>query len=186
MIRLMKNLTLCALLMMGLVLVVLAMARFRPGAGDLSLTLGIAAPPEAVFATITDMQTAPTWIPGLKPVETLGDAGPMKVGSRYRLTVVSGSATTVMEMHVTALEPNKRLRFQLTGQGDPSMQFSELATYDLAPDATGTLVTLSAHTDYHAVLTRLFEPLITVAAQMQLGETMGNLKKRVETLHPRK
>lgn len=186
MIRLMKNLMLCALLMMGLVLVVLGMARFRPGAGDLAHTLGIAAPPEAVWATITNMDSAPAWIPGLKPVESLSGPGPMRVGSKYRLTAVSGTQTTTMEMHVVLLEPNKRMRFQLTGQGDPSMHFTEMATYDLVPDATGTLVTLSAHTDYHALVTQLLEPIITIAAQLQLGETMANLKRRVEQLHPRK
>jgi carbon monoxide dehydrogenase subunit G len=186
MIRLLRNLMLCVMLMLGLALVVLGMARYRPGAGDLAATIAIAASPEAVFATLANMDAAPQWIPGLKPVESLTGAGPMKPGSRYRLTVESGSQTSVMEMHVTVLEAPRRMRFVLTGQGDPAVQFTEVATYDLTPDATGTLVTLSAHTDYHAVITQLFEPLITVAARMQLSDTMANLKRRVEHLHPRK
>ena len=185
MIRWLRNVMLCVLLMLGLGLLVLGMARFRPGAGDVSSSIGIAAPPDAVFATLADMDGAPAWIPGLKPVEKL-TTGPMAVGSRYRLTVVSGAETTVMEMQVTVLEPPRRLRFILNGQGDPAMQFTELATYDLAPDATGTLLTLGAHTDYQALLTQLLEPLITAAAQMQLGKTLANLKRTVELAHPRK
>lgn len=185
MIRFLKNLVLCVLLMLGLALVVLAMARFRPGAGDLSSTLAVAAPPAAVFATLTDMANAPRWISGLEPVENLTN-GPMQVGSRYRLTAKSGNATTVMEMQITTLEPGKRMRFLLTGVGDPSTQFTEVATYELVPDATGTLVTLTAHTDYHALMMQLLEPIITAAAQMQLGTTMANLKHTVEAANPRK
>lgn len=186
MIRLLRNLVACVLLFLGLVFVVLGMARFRPGAGDNSTTLAVGAAPEAVFPHLTAMDRAPAWIPGLQPVENL-TGGPMRVGSRYRLTVKSGPETTVMEMQVTTLEPPRRLRFLLSsGQGDPSMHFTEVATYELVPDATGTLLTLSAHTDYQALMTQLLEPLITAAAQMQLTTTLGNFKRMVELAHPRK
>src|SRR5258708_4525305 len=104
MLTLLRGLLLAVVLVIGLGALGLGLAHFRPGAGDNAATVTIAAPPDAVFAALTDMQALPRWVPGMLPPDNLS-GGPLRVGSRYRLTVKESSGTTVMELNVIALEP---------------------------------------------------------------------------------
>lgn len=73
-----------------------------------SITTEIDAPPEVVFAVLSEVERWPEWTPTVTQVERLGDAGaPLAVGSRLRIVqpkVPPGEFT------VTALEPGRGFR----------------------------------------------------------------------------
>jgi uncharacterized protein YndB with AHSA1/START domain len=95
----------------------------------------IPAPPDSVFAAITDFAAAPTWRPGLKRV----DVEPL-AGGRLRFTEVSG--TGPMTMEVEHLEPPTRLVTRIVGEGLP---FGGAWAYAVTPEGSGSRVTISEH-----------------------------------------
>ncbi len=68
------------------------------------------------FAFIADFANAEQWDPGVASSERL-DAGPVGVGSRYRLEVRMGGRLAPMEYRVTAFEPSRRVVLAGSGSG---------------------------------------------------------------------
>jgi uncharacterized protein YndB with AHSA1/START domain len=73
-----------------------------------SITTEVDAPPDVVFAVLTEVERWPEWTPTVTRVERLGDAGaPLALGSRLRIVqpkVPPGEWT------VTAFEPGRGFR----------------------------------------------------------------------------
>jgi uncharacterized protein YndB with AHSA1/START domain len=73
-----------------------------------SITTEVDAPPEVVFAVLSEVERWPEWTPTVTRVERLGDAAaPLAVGARLRIVqpkVPPGEFT------VTALEPGRGFR----------------------------------------------------------------------------
>ncbi len=93
---------------------------------------------DAAFAFIADFANSMHWDPGTVTSEAI-DAGPVGVGSRYRLGVRMGSRVVPMVYQITTFEPSSRV--QLTGSGSNVEAVDDIR---FAPSATGT------HIDYTA------------------------------------
>ena len=73
-----------------------------------SITTEIAAPPDVVFAVMTDIERWPEWTPTVTRVERLSDAGtPLALGSRLRIVQPK---VPPADWTVTALEPGRGFR----------------------------------------------------------------------------
>lgn len=96
----------------------------------ITITKHIAAPPERVFARMTDLRKAPEFISKIKRLEVMTE-GPIRVGTRFRETRVMFGREATEEMEVTELDPPNgyalgceshgcryRIEFRLTPSGD--------------------------------------------------------------------
>jgi len=74
---------------------------------QLRVSRPVAAPPEAVWAQITDLTATPEVLSGVESVERLDDLDGFDVGTRWRetRTMFGKQATEVME--VTAIDPGR-------------------------------------------------------------------------------
>lgn len=111
------------------------------------------APPEAVFAELSDHERWPEWFPNVKRVEVLGPAS--GVGARRRVHI-PGSA---VEEEFIAWEPGSRWAFTGTA-ARPGFLRSLVEDCQLAPTSTGgTDITYSMHLQ----AAPRFGPLLAVA-----------------------
>jgi carbon monoxide dehydrogenase subunit G len=73
-------------------------------------------PLDEAFAFVADFANAAQWDPGVVSSMQVG-AGPIGVGTRYRLVVRMGRRTAPMEYVVTAWEPSHRVVLKGSGSG---------------------------------------------------------------------
>jgi uncharacterized membrane protein len=86
---------------------------------DIQATIEISAPPERIWAVMSDVERWPEWTPTVTSVEML-DGGPLRVGVRARIRQPRLPAAV---WTVTALDPGRRFTWQsvvpgLTSVGD--------------------------------------------------------------------
>ena len=80
-----------------------------------SITTEVDAPPEVVFAVMSEVDRWPEWTPTVTRIERLGDAGvPLAVGGRLRIVQPKVPSA---EWTVTALEPGRGFRFVTRSPG---------------------------------------------------------------------
>src|SRR5512134_2807061 len=80
----------------------------RKGRVEFSITTEVDAPPEVVFAVLSDVERWPEWTPTVTRVERLGDArAPLALGGRLRIVQPK---VPPAEWTVTALEPGRGFR----------------------------------------------------------------------------
>ncbi|HET9370553.1 MAG TPA: SRPBCC family protein, partial [Vicinamibacterales bacterium] len=116
-----------------------------PVAHRASATRSIAAPPEQVFAVITDFARYPEWRTGVTRVDA---AGAPKVGQLIREFGRNGE----IPYRVQTLEPPRRLVMAIAGSDLP---FGGTWTYDLRANATGgTDVTITEHGEIYTPVFR--------------------------------
>jgi uncharacterized protein YndB with AHSA1/START domain len=129
----------------GLVAVALAVGYSLPVKHVATRSALIAAPPDRVWATITDVAAAPQWRPGVKSVEIVrqGAAGPV-----WR--EVSGDGTITFE--VVESVPPRRLVTQII---DKSLPFGGSWTYELQQVAAGTQLTIREDGEVYNPIFRL-------------------------------
>lgn len=116
-------------------------------------TIQVPRPTREAFAYTSDFANSEQWDPGVASSVRL-TAGPPAVGSRFRLVVVFGPSTTVMEYRITDFDPPRRV--VLEGAGGSVHAIDDIR---FAPARQGTRI------DYTADLTLsglggLTEPLI--------------------------
>ncbi len=105
------------------------------------------------FAYTSDFGNIEQWDPGVSRSVRM-TPGPVRVGSRYRLDVVFGPSTTVMEYVVTVLEPLRRV--VLEGHGGSVHAVDDIR---FEPTPTGTRIDYTADLSFDG-LTGLVEPLM--------------------------
>jgi carbon monoxide dehydrogenase subunit G len=110
-------------------------------------------PLEEVFAFVGDFSNAERWDPGVASSSALTE-GPVRVGSRYDLTVLFNGRRLPMTYEVTALDPPNRV--ELRGSGS-----TVNALDDIRFEATerGTRIRYTADLRLRGPL-RLAEPLL--------------------------
>ena len=115
-----------------MIAIVLAVGYSLPVQHVATRTAYVAAPPEGVWATITDVASAPQWRSDVKSAEIVrqGAAGPV-----WR--ELSGDGTITFE--TVESEPPRRLVTRIT---DKSLPFGGSWTYELQPTPGGTRVTI--------------------------------------------
>ena len=139
-----------------------------------SSTITISAPPDAVLAVIADIDRYPEWTGQIMSAEVLerDDAG------RPR------SARFVMDAGVLKDEYVLQYDWTATGVawhlvGTSTVQKSQVGSYALAPQGTGTEVTYALAVDIAMPMLGMFK---RKAEKMIMDSALKELKKRVEQL----
>ena len=139
-----------------------------------SITTEIDAPPDVVFAVMTDIERWPEWTPTVTRVERLGDAGaPLTLGSRLRIVQPK---VPPAEWTVTALEPGRGFRIVARSPGA-----TVEANHWAEPTGAGhSRVTLSV--TFAGFLGRVIGWLMRDLNNRYIGQEAAGLKRRSEEL----
>lgn len=122
----------------------------------------ISRPPSEVFPYLVEREKQALWAD--VPMEPLTE-GPLRTGSRMRLTFGKGPLSASLTLEMTAVDPNERTAFTTVSQGGIHWD----GAYRLEPTADGTGTRLSQEgTLTFSGLWRLAEPL--VGAEIRRGE----------------
>jgi carbon monoxide dehydrogenase subunit G len=154
-------------------------AGMRPGHGHNSGSVEINRPAAQVWRYLTDDELTKKWVSGLEEIQHV-TPGVTGAGEKLRLKERYEGDVVEMEMTMGRIDAPWRMEFTLEGLGDPSNGFTEKAQYLLEEKDGKTRVTLSAQTEYHGLLVRLMEPVITPAADKKLAGDLSRLKSLVE------
>jgi uncharacterized protein YndB with AHSA1/START domain len=139
-----------------------------------SVSIDIAAPPEEVYALVSDLTRHPEWAADPIEVTPVGD-GPVAVGKEYRTKAVSRGKTITAELKVTEMTPPTRFAFSvrdLTGD--------YLHEFRVVPRGPGTHVernvTATLGLKQRALFMVVFRPIKLPNTQA----AMTRLKERLE------
>ena len=127
----MKILLIIAAVVVAAIVLVLVVGFILPSAHVAAVRAHYDAPAERVFATVADVESAPTWRTGVKKVEVL-EREPL----RWRETADWGTLTFVRDERV----PPSRIVARIA---DESEGFGGTWTYVLAPAGGGTRLTIT-------------------------------------------
>lgn len=141
----------------------------------LHLTQQVAAPPERVFAALTDLDGAGAWMPGLVRIERLTE-GPMRVGSAWRETRKMMGKEATEELEVTTMEAPWRFAVRCDGTKGTSGQGEYLFSYRLSPEGGRTRVELDAEI-------RALGPIRRLLARLMVGMYRKMMAKDLQALH---
>ena len=151
-----------------IVLLTLVVGWSLPVAHRASATRSIGAPPDRVFALITDFARYPEWRSGVTRVEA---SGAPAVGQLIREFGSNGE----IPYRVETLEAPGRLVMRIAGEG---MAFGGTWTYELRPNASGgTDVTITEDGE-------IYNPIFRTLARFVFGYTatmnqvLGDLEKK--------
>jgi carbon monoxide dehydrogenase subunit G len=133
-------------------------------------TIDINAPPERVWAVMTDVERWPEWTESMKKIERLDD-GEFKVGSKAKLWI--RRAPTAGVWTVTELTPNRSFTWE-----DSSGGVDAVATHIIEPDGSGSKVTLRI--DMSGMMTTLLGWMIGPQSRKNVDMEAEGLKKRSE------
>jgi len=155
----------------------------RPGHGENLVTVEIDRPAANVWRYVTTDELTNKWVSGLEEIRhtTPGVSG---AGEKLYMVESYEGERFPMEMTVERYTAPGELTFTLVSIGDPSNSFTEKGGYLLEEHDGRTRLTLTAHTEYHGFLPRLFEPIITRQAQAKLAGDVARLKALVEAKPP--
>lgn len=115
----------------GLVVVIAIVGAMLPRDHVASMSTTIAAPPDTVWAALTDVSAYPTWRTDLKGIEVVKQAP---------LTWKEIGAQGPMTLAVETFEPPRRMIARIQDQDQP---FGGAWEYVIAPDGAGTRVTIT-------------------------------------------
>lgn len=141
----------------------------------------INAPPDVVFAYVSDLTRHPEWSGGRLKIEALA-AGPVAVGSQYRSRGdVAGQKDRPNELRVTEYQPP--LRFAFVAR-DPD--FGDVAhEFTFTSQAGGTLLERSVTITLAPVRAFLFRAFIRpLVGQPMMDKALAALKARLDQRTP--
>jgi uncharacterized protein YndB with AHSA1/START domain len=145
----MKWLLIIAAIVIAIPLTLAAVGAFLPQNHVASRTIAIAAPPERVFAAISDVDRFTAWRSGLKSVEKLPDDGK---GARF----IERSGNGDILFRIETLEPNTRMVARIA---DPKLPFGGSWTYVITPSAGGSELTITEAGEVYNVFFRSMQKL---------------------------
>ena len=146
----MKCLWIVLAVLAALILIVVVVGALLPTAHTVARKVLLPRAPAAVFTAITDATTQPQWRPGLKSVEPL----PARAGKRcYREVLDFGP----IDLLVEAEEPGQRLVTRIVTEGSP---FGGTWTFQLAPTADGTELSITEHGEVYNVVFRFLSKFV--------------------------
>jgi uncharacterized protein YndB with AHSA1/START domain len=156
----------------------LLLAGRRQGAGHNVERLAIARPPAQVFRHLEDEELFKKWT-GLVEVKRESDRW-LQPGARSRLVAEARGQQSEVEVQVTAVEKDHFVILAINSVPSSPAAFNQVVEYRLEPRDGGTRLTVTVDTRYQGMVVKLFEPLITRAAQKQLEATLDRLRIQVE------
>ncbi len=139
-----------------------------------TVSIAIAAPPERVFAYLTEPNHLVRWIGGLKKSEPLTSDG-LRVGARSRETVEENGRRMEMETVVTRLEPGRLLEVQINAG-----MFEAKNRFELTHEAGVTRVVQTLEAQYRGAA-RLIAPFLKGSVQKKLDTDLARLRDVVES-----
>jgi carbon monoxide dehydrogenase subunit G len=140
----------------------------------------IAAPPEQVFETLTDLDKAGAWMQGLIQVEKLTQ-GPVGVGTRWREVrrFMLQKASDIFE--VTAADPPRRIELFCDGRNGTSRDGHYRFTYTLAAVDSETELNLSLEITQLSSFGDLMGRLFAGAYKSLIAKEIRAMKSYVES-----
>jgi len=109
-------------------------------------------PPDAVWAAITAVDAFPSWRSDVKKIERLPDRD-------GKPAWIEDGASGRMTLAVERMEPPRVLVVRIA---DPDLPFGGTWTYEIAPDAAGSRLTITEHGE-------IYNPLFRVMARFVFG-----------------
>lgn len=140
----------------------------------------IAAPPERVFAMLTDLDEASRWMSNLVRIEKLTPT-PYGRGTRWREVrkMYGREASELFE--VTACEPGKALELYVDGTQGSSKRGYYRFRYTLQPADGRTTVTLSAEIGGMGAFMELLGRLFMGAFKKAVAQDLTAMKRHLES-----
>jgi hypothetical protein len=138
-----------------------------------SITTDVEAPPDVVFAVMTEIERWPEWTPTVSRVERLGDAGsPLALGSRLRIVQPK---VPPAEWTVTALEPGRGFRILSRSPGA-----TVEANHWAEPLGSGDRSRVTLSVTFTGFLGKLIGWMMRGLNQRYIAEEAAGLKRRSE------
>jgi len=157
-----------------LVLLVVAIGYALPKSHVAAVSARYAAPPDTLWATLTDVSAFPQWRNDIARVELLPDEDGLRGWREH-------GKNDVISYRVVTSDPPRRL---VTRIADETLPFGGTWTYDLAPSDGGTSLTITERGE-------VYNPIFRFVSRFVLGYTgtmTGVLRaigaKRGETVTP--
>jgi uncharacterized protein YndB with AHSA1/START domain len=148
-----------------------------------SASVHIDAPPEKVYAVVSDVTRMGEWSPETVKAEWIDGATGPAVGARFKGTNKSGLFRWSTKPVVVAADEGREFAFKTEWRGDDSTKWS----YRFEPDAGGTKVTesfeiLNDVPGFLVFVERHFMRIKDRKADLESGmqKTLGRLKAAVE------
>lgn len=138
-------------------------------------TARLAAPPDEVFAYVSDLDRLPEWQGGVTGTHRTSEGG-MHAGATAEVTREVMGQTIVAPLLITAYDPPRRLGIASKVSGVEAD-----ATLDLAPaDGGGSTDLAFAMEIRGSGLTAFMEPMIAGAARGDIESSLERLRSRFE------
>jgi uncharacterized protein YndB with AHSA1/START domain len=144
--------------------------------GRFEATVVIDRPIEEVFAFLADGENDPKFSPRVQEIAKTTD-GPPGVGTVYASTVKDAGMTTKREFEITEFQAPTRIRW---AERSKNTVTAPEGGYDLAPEGTGTRVTLYNVLQGNGLLGKLIEPLALRSARKGADDFGRSIKAAVE------
>jgi carbon monoxide dehydrogenase subunit G len=138
-------------------------------------TVVIDRPIEEVFAFLADGTNDPKFSPRVQEISKTTD-GPPGVGTVYASTVKDAGMKTTREFKLTEFESPTRIRW---AEQSKNMVTAREGGYDLAPEGSGTRLTVFNHLEGHG-FGKLIAPLALRAARKDAPNFANRIKAAVE------
>ena len=140
----------------------------------------IAAPPDRVFAAMTQTDAVRQWMPNLVSFEPLTE-GPLRVGSQWRETrkMFGKAASEVFE--VTACEAPQQLSLRVDGSKGSSKKGEYRFDYRLAPQGATTELTMRGEVHVDGWLANLMGKLFAKTFIAACEKDLEAMKRWVES-----
>lgn len=157
-----------------LVLLALFMMGRRPGAGRVSATVELGAPPAEVMPWLTEPAKLRRWVGWLSDVK--GDTSAAALGRKQQWVMDDGkSGALTMDVELTGWSPPDSMRAKLTVpglvEGDNRYVLEDLLA--------GTRLTVTGKYRHPNLVVALLEPLVTPEAQAKLRADLARLREAI-------
>ena len=144
-------------------------------AGRFEGTTVVDRPIEEVFAFLSDGTNDPKFSPRVLEIRKTTD-GPVGVGTIYASTVKDAGVKTSREFEITEFERPTKIRWAEVSKNQVT---ATEGGYDLAPEGTGTRVTIHNVLEGHGI-GKLFAPLALRSARKGADDFAAAIKAAVE------
>ena len=134
----------------------------------------IAAPPEAVFAFVADLDNLPRWQSGIVSTQRTSP-DPIGVGSTARVVRDLAGQSLTVDLTITDFEPGRRLALASQASG-----VSVTATLEMEPVGDGTVARSGIEIKAGSVFMAPLEGMIAGAAAGELASGLERLRDAVE------
>ncbi len=141
--------------------------------GTLESEVQISAPPEEVFAYLSDLEKHPEWSHSMEIKRT--SEGPIGVGSTYASKGKNFGITANDTVEVTEHQPNERFAWRTAGAMGMKFGWS----FEMRPQGAGTLV-IERFEPPGGLVAGIIGKLAEAPTRKAMQEGLGRIKERLE------